>query len=118
MNYIHTHSKVKKKRMRILTVSMPFAMGRFSLMFALMFFISILGVIYMVNFNENATVGYQLARLESERNKLKTIKEQQNIDLSKSQSLEYIRTSPKVSGMVPVSQVEYYNGSIEVALNN
>jgi hypothetical protein len=117
MTHIHTHSRVKKKKSRILTVSMPFFVGRFSLMFVLMFFIATLGVIYMVNFNENATVGYQLTKLEVERNKLKTIKEQQNIDLSKSQSLDSIRYSTSVAGMVPVSDVEYYDGNIEVALN-
>ncbi len=117
MKHIHTHSRIKKKKSRILTVSIPFFVGRFSLMFCLMFFIAILGVIYMVNFNENATVGYQLAKLESERNKLKTIKEQQNIDLSKSQSLENIRYSTSVAGMVPLSEVQYYDGSLDVALN-
>jgi putative AlgH/UPF0301 family transcriptional regulator len=83
----------------------------------LMLFIAMIGVVYMVNFNSNATMGYQLTRLEYERDSLKTIKEQQNINLSRSQSLEYIRTSSKVAGMVPVQQVEYVSPDSNIAYN-
>lgn len=82
-----------------------------------MIFIAVLGLIYLVNFNSNATVGYELSRLEYERNKLMTIKEQNNIDLSRSQSLEYIKSSAQVSQMVPVNTVQYYDVNGALAVN-
>ncbi len=82
-----------------------------------MAFIAIMGFIYLFNFNANATVGYDLSRIEFERNKLLTIKEQNNIDLSKSQSLEYIKQSPAVNRMVRASEVEYYTEEGALAVN-
>lgn len=113
--YLHTHSRIKKTAKRILTVTQPFFIGRTSLTFMLMFFIAIIGVIYMINFNSNATMGYQLTMLESERNALKTVKEQQNINLTRSQSIDFIRNSPRVRIMLPVNEVEYFDGKTEVA---
>jgi thiamine biosynthesis protein ThiC len=113
--YVHTHSRFRKSANRIITVVKPFVVGRISLSFILMLFIGFVGVVFMVNFNGNATMGYQLTKLESERDKLKTVKEQQNINLSKSQSLEFIRTSQRVNSMIPVSEIEYYDGELAVA---
>lgn len=113
--YLHTHSKVKKTAKRLVTVLAPFFVGRISLSFMLMIFIGVIGVVFMINFNGNATMGYELTRLESERDKLKTVREQQNINLSRSQSLEFIRTSQRVGSMIPVNEVEYYNGDSAVA---
>jgi hypothetical protein len=81
----------------------------------LMFFIAIIGVVYMVNFNNNATMGYQLTMLESERNALKNVREQQNIDLTRSQSIDFIRNSPRVRIMLPTYEVEYFDGKSELA---
>ena len=80
-----------------------------------MFFIAIIGVVYMVNFNNNATMGYQLTMLESERNALKNVREQQNIDLTRSQSIDFIRNSPRVRIMLPTYEVEYFDGKSELA---
>jgi hypothetical protein len=113
--YIHTHNKVKKTAKRIITVAQPFFVGRTSLTFMLMFFIAIIGVVYMVNFNNNATMGYQLTMLESERNALKNVREQQNIDLTRSQSIDFIRNSPRVRIMQPTYEVEYFDGKSELA---
>lgn len=72
-------------------------------------------MVYMVNFNNNATMGYQLTMLESERNALKTVREQQNSELTRSQSIDYIRNSPRVRIMLPAHEVQYYDGKTEVA---
>ena len=113
--YIQTHSKVKRSVGRIVTAARPFFAGKISLSFLLLVFIGVVGVVFMINFNNSATMGYQLTRLEAERDKLKTVQEQQNINLSRSQSLDYIRTSQRVGGMIPVNEVEYYDGRIDVA---
>ena len=113
--YIQTHSKVKRTVSRIVTAARPIFIGKISLSFVLLAFIGVVGVVFMINFNSSATMGYNLTRLESERDELKTAQEQQNINLSRSQSLEYIRTSQRVGIMVPVNEVEYYDGQIDVA---
>jgi cytochrome c-type biogenesis protein CcmE len=96
---------------------MPFYVGRVSLMFILMAFIALMGFIYLYNFNANATIGYELSRLEYERDKLLTVQEQNNIDLSKSQSLDYIKQSSAITGMVKAHTVEYVGNEGTLAVN-
>lgn len=115
MSYIHLHSKFKNTWNRIVTVSTPLFVGKISLSFILVLFIGAVGILYMMNFNSNATLGYQLTKLQSERDALKTVRDQKNIDLARSQSLDFVRNSFKIHGMVPSHEIEYYDGQTDVA---
>ncbi len=116
MTYIHAHSRTIKTSNPIRTIAPRFYIGRVSLMFMMAAFIAILGVVYLATFNDNATRGYELTRLEFERDHLLNVREQKNLDLSRSQSLDQIRRSHVVRGMIDAPVLEYYDGETEVAL--
>lgn len=117
MSYIFAHGRTLKGTGRIQASKIGFYIGRRSLVFMLSMFIGVLSLIYLVNFNGNATKGYELTRLEFQRDNLMNIREQNNLDLSRSQSLDYIRDSAKVQGMVKISEIIYYDGETAVAYN-
>ena len=116
-NFVFTHSRAIKRSNSLFDINMNFYVGKISLMFILMAFIAVLGFIYLYDFNANATVGYELSKLEYERNKLLTVQEQNSIDISKSQSLEYIMQSSSVRKMVKVSSVDYLGKDTALAAN-
>lgn len=95
------------KRQRQHTLKVPFFIGRYSLMFLLIGFIGVLSVVYLILFNSNATNGYQIQRLEFERNELLTEREQKNLSLSRTQTLEYLQQDDKINRMVQ-QQPEYF----------
>jgi hypothetical protein len=116
MDYIHAHSRTISGDQMIKTVPTKFYVGRVSLMFMLFVIICSLGVLHLVNFTNNSTKGYELTSLEFQRSELMNVKEQNNLSLSRSQSLDYITESDVVKGMVPIRSVTYFDGASEVAL--
>ncbi len=97
-------------------VKLPFFVGSYSMMFVLTLFIGLLSIIYLVVFNNNATNGYQIQRLEYERNELITQREQKTLSLSHSQTLEYLKQDPKAQQMVK-QQPEYFFVNRSIAAN-
>jgi hypothetical protein len=116
MTYIHAHSRTLLSKGRISAVARMFYVGRVSLIIMLLMFITVLSVIYLINFNAKATIGYELSKLEFQRDELLNTREQKNLDLSRSQSLDYIRDSLVVQSMVNPEEVVYFDGKTAVAL--
>lgn len=67
----------------------------------LTFLIGLLSFVYLVKFTEIHTKGYQLKRLEIERDKLITAREAKNTNIARLRSLNAIRESNVTSRMVP-----------------
>jgi len=106
--YIHAHSKTEKKAKRVL-VKPNFFVGKVSLMFILSMFIGFMGVIYLVSFNDTSNLGYEVAKLEHERAEILSLRDQENVSISTSQSKDYILDSERVQGMIPLREINYYN---------
>ena len=82
-------------------VPLSFRFGKFFLLFSMMFFIGLLSFSYLVKFTEIQTKGYQLSKLEMERDQLTRLQEEQGMRISQLKSLEEIRSSTIASTMVP-----------------
>lgn len=75
--------------------------GRFFLMFSMTFLIGILSFVYLMKFTEIQTKGYQLRKLELERNSLISSTETQTTSIARLRSLKDITDSSIASRMVP-----------------
>jgi len=106
--YIFAHSKTEKKKKRVL-IKPNFFVGKVSLMFVLSMFIGLMGIVYLVNFNDTSNLGYEIAKLEHERSDILSERDQENVSISTSQSKDYILGSEGVQGMIPLREINYYN---------
>lgn len=75
--------------------------GKFFLLFSMTFMIGLLSFFYLVKFTEIHTKGYQLRKLEIEREKLMTAREGQATEIARLKSLNSIRESAATSRLIP-----------------
>jgi len=112
--YIFAHNRTEKKGKRIV-LKPNFFVGKVSLMFMLTVFIGVLGVVYLVSFNDSSILGYEVTKLEYEREEILSMRDQENVSISTSQSRDFILNSDKVQGMVPVREIYYVGTGTVVA---
>jgi sensor histidine kinase regulating citrate/malate metabolism len=105
--YVHAHGRTNQSQSRVLAIKPTFFVGKVSLMFMLTMLIGLLSVVFLINANQKATFGYEITRLEEQRDAILTSRDQKNIEISNSQSFSYIMESEKIQRMVPVSEVHY-----------
>lgn len=106
---IEEDSKPKGARVKALTMEKnSFLSGRYSLMFVMFVFLLAAAALYLITFNGAATKGYEITKLEYAREDLLNKREQKNISLSDSQTLEAIRVESIARGMRTPQAVEYY----------
>jgi hypothetical protein len=75
--------------------------GKFFLLFSMTFMIGLLSFFYLVKFTEIHTKGYQLRKLEIEREKLMTAREGVSTEIARLKSLNSIRESEATFRMIP-----------------
>lgn len=80
---------------------LSFRVGKFFLMFSMTALIGIMSFFYLIKFTEIHTKGYQLRKLEIEKNKLLTNQEVKRTDIANLRSLQAVRESAIVNAMVP-----------------
>lgn len=85
-------------------------------MFSMTVMIGLLTFVYLVKFTEIQTKGYQLRRLEIEKNKLVNAREVQSTDIARMRSLNTIRQSDIALGMVPARNPVFIKEDGTVAL--
>ncbi|PIQ79341.1 hypothetical protein COV81_02455 [Candidatus Peregrinibacteria bacterium CG11_big_fil_rev_8_21_14_0_20_41_10] len=107
-HYLITNENKSGVGLKAHTLKQNFYVGRYSLMFLVLFFVGILSFVYLVHFNGTATRGYEIARLEYERDELLNKREQNNISLSESQTLEFVKNSSRIQQMRTPKEVNYY----------
>lgn len=95
-------------KVHALSFESTFVVSRKSLILFLLGFLAVTATFYLVVFNGSATKGYEITRLEFERDALLNAREQHNISLSDSQTLATIREESLAKGMRVPQQVEYY----------
>ncbi|MBI4994902.1 hypothetical protein HZC21_04650 [Candidatus Peregrinibacteria bacterium] len=97
-----THSSQFHRAIRTHGVlPLSFRIGKFFLMFSMTALIGVMSFFYLVKFTEIHTKGYQLRKLEIEKNKLLTSQEVKRTDIANLRSLQAVRESAIVSTMIP-----------------
>ena len=77
--------------------------------------IGLLSFFYLIKFTEIHTKGYQLRRLELERDKLVSVREIKSTSISKEKTLASIKQSSITMNMVPVRNAIYIKQDGSVA---
>lgn len=93
----------------------PVRVGKFFLLFTLTFLLGLMSFFYLVKFTEIHTKGYQLRKLELEKNKLLTTRESKSTDIALLMSLRTIRESAVTSSMVRARAPIFIKGEKNIA---
>ena len=81
--------------------------GKFFLLFSLTFMIGVISFFYLLKSTEIDTQGFQLQRLELQRNQLLTSFESKGTGIARFKSLSTVRESDIASSMVPIRNAIY-----------
>ncbi|MBI3618906.1 hypothetical protein HY213_02615 [Candidatus Peregrinibacteria bacterium] len=69
--------------------------------------ILLLALLILFHENSNATNGYQLRGLETERSVLLLKQEVLNMQIAQAQALEHLKQDPEIVGMTPIEKPQY-----------
>ena len=89
-----------------------YEVGPNTVMFGLMFFAAILSMLYLLHFNQVATKGYDINRLDASHSQLLSQWDVRNMQLAQIKSLNYILGSGRIDGMRTPDKVQYVNGGM------
>ena len=80
-------------------------------------FVLVLLSLHLYNFQRSLTYGYQISELSSVRTRISSMQQKNNIELSKLQSLDYIKTTNLFDSMVIPRNTNFINTFSKTALN-
>lgn len=90
--------------------------GQYALMFALFLIICVLSFIYLARFSSTATKGYEITRLEIERNKLTGATEVLNVKIAQERSLQsLLKEDSRIAHMIQGNNPEYFYAGSSLA---
>jgi len=112
-----THQGVTRRGVRKTTLRMHVNVGLVSLVMAMLFMITVMGLVSLTALNSQATMGYDINRLEAQRQDLLEDSELNDMLILKARSLDTIMESDVVTRMVRAdsSEVAYVNPIVTVA---
>lgn len=112
-NNMHLKRGIRKR-----TVSTNIRFGVVSLLFLVVGLFTVMSLLYLMHFNSASTKGYELNRLENERQQLVSENEIQNMRLSEARALVTIEKHPIVQRMVKVNpeKITYMKNDNAVAI--
>ncbi len=82
----------------------------------LSFMILFLLVMHLFNFQRSLTYGYQISELSAVRSKINSVRQKNNIELSKLQSLDYIKTNEQLDLLRRPSSIHFMETYSKTAL--
>jgi len=100
---ILTRGNSVRRGVRRSTLSKNVYIGTFSLMVLLILFVCLMSILFLVHYNNMATKGYVLKRLEVERQALLAEQEIKDMHLAEITSLEALKNRDKVAAMYNVN---------------
>lgn len=94
---------------------LKFEFGPVAMIFTLSVFVVVFGFLYLVTFNQLATKGYDLKRLDAAHQQLMNQYDIKNMKTAQIKSLNTIARTDRVSVMVKPSKVEYVTNNTALA---
>ena len=76
-----------------------------------------LALLILFHENANATKGYSLRKLESQRSVLLLKQEVLNMRIAEAQAMEHLQTDPQIQAMIPITKRTYASADPTVALH-
>lgn len=111
---VHRRSPLGSMRFRN-TIPLQVRAGKFFLMFSMVMLGGLMSFLYLMNYSDIQTKGYQLRKLEMERQELRTQHEIKMMNVSKVRSLGHIQKSAQLARMVPLRNPIYLNADSKLA---
>lgn len=109
--FAHRHSmrhSVREHR----TVADHVRAGQVALMFGLLLIIGVLSLLYLMQFSKVATKGYEITRLEVERNKLLTEREVMSVKVARERSLSsFLKDGSSIGHMITADRPEFFHAA-------
>ena len=93
-----------------------FKFGKFGIIGMILLLILVGGLLYLSQSNKMAVRGYDIAKLEQEKQQLLEEKESLEIESSRLQSIQEIEKGLKDSEMIPVKKINYITAPATIAL--
>lgn len=115
-NSAETFSKVARAVKNVKGKKIRFEFGPNMVVGSLVVMVVLLSCAYLAHFNQVATKGYDLKRLEAHRQQLLNQYEVKNMQLAQMQSMNNIVKSEKTGSMRRPSQIEYVKGASVLAV--
>lgn len=110
-----TFSEVAHAVKNVKGTKVRFEFGPNAVIGCLLVMVAFLGCAYLAHFNQVATKGYDLKRLEADRQQLLNQYEIKNMRLAEIQSMNTIIRSEKADSMRRPSEIEYVKGASVLA---
>ena len=99
-------------------IGLKISFGPFGVMAALFVLSMFFSMLYLMHFNQVATKGYDLKRLEIDRQQLLDQHQFENIKLAEVKSMGSILTSTRLQRMVNLNHVDFVRGDAALASAN
>ena len=98
-------------------MSRKFVFGPFTVIVGLIFAAIFMSFLHLLHFNQVATKGYDLRRLEMDRQQLSVLLQTKNMHVTNIKSLDVISKSSKVKSMVRQNDVGFVRGDTALAFH-
>lgn len=103
------------RRTRVTPVKWQFQFGPMTLIIGLIFAAVGMSILYLMHFNQVATKGYDLKRLEVDRQQLMDQNQVSNMNIDKVKSMDAILGSHRIQRMVRANNVSFVRGDTALA---
>jgi hypothetical protein len=106
------------RRTRVTAMKWKFEFGPMTLIVGLVMVAIVMSVLYLWHFNQVATKGYDLKRLEVDRQALMDQNQISNMQIDKVKSMQSILNSTRIHGIVQAGTVTFVRGDAALASAN
>jgi len=103
------------RRTRITAMKWKFEFGPMTLIVGLVFVAVMMSVLYLMHFNEVATKGYAVARLEADRQQLQDQNQVSSMNIDNAKSMPSILASARIQSMVKAKDITFVRGDSALA---
>lgn len=103
------------RRTRVSAIKWQLQFGPMTLIVGLIFVAVAMSMLYLMHFNQVATKGYDLKRLEVDRQQLMDQNQMSNMNIDKVKSLDAITGSARIQRMVKANNVSFVRGDTALA---
>jgi len=106
---------VRRVRTRVSSIKLKMQFGPMTVIVGLIFAAVGMSVLYLMHFNQVATKGYDLKRLEVDRQQLMDQNQLSSTNIDRVKSMQSILVSPRIQGMVKGNNVAFVRGDTALA---
>ena len=103
------------RRLRVTPMKWKLVFGPMTLIVALVFVAIAMSMLYLAHFNQVATKGYDLKRLEVDRQQLMDEYQVRMTRVAQAKSLDTITSTPRIQRMVKARDISFVRGDTAVA---